>query len=109
MNDIKDNNIKEFKELIKTYESLTVKTLKGIWKKNGNMTMGELTGFNHSNECTLCVAVKGKCMSCVYNNHFGCTHGKFSDTFHKISITKSPVMLRKHLLARIKLMKELIK
>lgn len=62
---MKSQNEKEFKALIKTYESITLSDLE-------NNELSNLTGYGSKIKCTLCLAIRKlhngicECNNCVY-------------------------------------------
>jgi len=97
-------NLKEFKELIERYETITLEEIKTEWKKRKDLNWGHsdyaayetanrLTGFGSSSTCTLCQAVKQefvRCGDCVYGESYGCVNDGNEKTYQKIENTKTP-------------------
>jgi hypothetical protein len=98
-------NLKEFKKLIKRYETITLDEIKKEWKRIqsryeddeisefttvGFFTAEHLTGFGFSSSCTLCRAVYNSCNDCVYGESCGCVNGKNQKTYKKIEDCKTP-------------------
>jgi hypothetical protein len=85
-------NLKEFKELILRYESITLEEIQKISKIrwiaiNGNNIAGNsLTGFGSKSTCTLCVAVNGYCDKCIYSSLTGNSFAGCTDDFTYSSI-----------------------
>jgi hypothetical protein len=73
-------NLKEFKELILRYESITIKEIVRF-HKNGE-GLSSLTGFGKPETCTLCLAVNDHCFNCVYAVNFGCLR---DESYHDIT------------------------
>ena len=98
-------NLKEFKELIIRYETITLEEIKTEWKKRKDLNFGnssdyipyetanKLTGFGSSSTCTLCLAVKTdfvRCGDCVYAESYGCVNDSNEKTYNKIVNTRTP-------------------
>jgi len=110
-------NLKEFKELIIRYETITLEEIKKEWnirkdvvgenedvgyytirKLNedvGYYTIRKLTGFGSPWCCTLCQAAKTVndivcCDDCVYGESYGCFHNENEKTYQKIEDAKTP-------------------
>lgn len=74
---MKPENIKEFKQLIKRYETITIEEIKKPFSyrrllslvngyQNKYRYLEELTGFANKNKCILCKKIDGDCKKCVY-------------------------------------------
>ena len=102
---MKPKNLKEFKALIKRYESITLEEI----KKAGNIHFApdKLTGFGTSDTCTLC---KIECFECVYhvNTENHCNDGINQKTYREIVYADTPTKLLNAFRARAKHMKTLI-
>ena len=65
------NNLKEAKELLEKYKSITLEQLEKIYDevdlKWGDAVLSEITGFGKTNSCILCLAVNEVCEDCVYS------------------------------------------
>ena len=97
-------NLKEFKELIIRYETITLEEIKKEWniRKDvgenedvGYYTIQKLTGFGSPWCCTLCQAAKTVndivcCDDCVYGESYGCFHNENEKTYQKIEDAKTP-------------------
>jgi len=110
---MKPKNLKEFKALIKRYESITLDEIKEAFEKSKlsiflfDNAANELTGFgNFPNECILCGSVE-MCEQCIYGND-GCVNGKNRKTYNKIENADTPLKLFSAYRARAKHMKTLI-
>lgn len=102
-------NIKEFKELIERYESITLEEIKEAFK-NRLYVAKYLTGFRHYKSCTLCVAVKKECNDCVYNEFIGCSLIKsLQDSFNRIYMANTPLKLKNAYRNRAKVLREFSK
>lgn len=79
-------NIKEAKELIQKYRSITAEQLNEACPTSMKMKLASLTGFG-TNSCSLCKPVKGTdpsndCTGCIYVGEFNnCTE---HDTYYDI-------------------------
>ncbi len=64
---MKPKNIKEFKQLIERYESITFEEIDEAFK-NVDIVRKQnyLTGFGRTNTCTLCIKVNVNCNKCVF-------------------------------------------
>lgn len=114
---VKPTNVQEAVDLIKRYESITLKEIKKMFKeglmpeKEGLMpesVANKLTGFGNAGTCTLCKAVgygwressADKCPQCIHGyNHkiegVACiTGGEAGETAHRIDHANTPVKLR---------------
>lgn len=117
-------NLKEFKELIERYESITIEEIeatgdfviddafiRGLLKQS---TINKLTGFGTKKSCKLCSAIENDfCEGCVYDigkNNLGvsCTIDQFEESFNLIrdaenaeelllAIKKRAIVMREHL------------
>lgn len=69
---MKPQNIKEFKELIERYESITIDEIEAVyyeskdWGTYGKFVANKLTGYGCSDTCRLCQAVDDDCTNCVF-------------------------------------------
>ena len=110
---MKAKNLKEFKALIRRYESITLEEIKEAVSKCEYWwdVANYLTGFDGGikNLCTLCTPIQIDCTKCVYNKHMGCLDGKNALTFNRILSAGTPVKLRNAYRARAKHMKTLLK
>ena len=105
-------NLKEFKALIKRYESITLEEIKESGGFRTTETANELTGFGLARTCTLCIYndKNFKCADCVYyilTNH-SCSDGHNVQTFYEIEGANTPTKLLNTFRARAKHMKTLI-
>ena len=84
-------NLEEFKELIRRYETITLKEI-----KQANCSAQKLTGFGLCFTCTLCMKVNYKysnenCKYCIYGpmkeGRCACLDGKNKDTYSEIACT----------------------
>ncbi len=117
-------NIKEFKELLELYKSITEKDIDRAYQeviKNkviehnfGFTVMKYLTGFGGCDTCTLCVAVNNECIHCVYNVEkkstnvgYSCLHDKSEPSYNAITQSYDSRALLKAIKERIKFMKSL--
>lgn len=96
-------NLKEFKALIKRYESITLKEIKA---EDITEARYILTGF--AIDCPLCGNCRPGCIGCVYGSRMGCVKGNNRKTFKGISNADTPIRLRNAYRARAKHMKTLI-
>ncbi len=106
-------NLKEFKALIKRYESITLEEIeeKEVCSYISSSVVKELTGFGSDLTCPLCKAVKRKCSICVYGkkvSFFGCLYNENTKTYDRIESANTPLKLRNAFRARAKHMKTLI-
>lgn len=94
---MKPTNIKEFKQLIERYESITLEEIKKVEMKYEyynplTITIPEfLTKFGSWHFCILCKNIRpisSKCKPCVYNktekSQFACNEGKNKETYQAI-------------------------
>ena len=66
------NNLKEAKELLEKYKSITLEQLEEAYGdeflfKMGDEVLNEITGFGETNSCILCLAVNEICENCIYS------------------------------------------
>jgi hypothetical protein len=67
-------NLKEAKELLEKYESITLEEIERTYLENqerhylfdGHDVLNKLVGFGDENTCMLCKAVQGECDNCIY-------------------------------------------
>lgn len=82
------DNLKEFKELILTYESLTIDDIKTHLYANiePRISARKTTGFGAKDTCKLCIVVHGNCSHCVYIKlaHCLCSKDTAKATFDAI-------------------------
>ena len=85
-------NLKEFKELIARYESITLEEIEEVWEKSkfisiqGNRVAHILTGYGFINSCTLCKSCPS-CDDCIYYNGDEdppCSSGEAGPTYSAI-------------------------
>lgn len=111
-------NLKEFKELIKKYESITLEDINNAniseYDSNdspfGRFKAEELTGFS-SLGCTLCVPIKVNCSLCVWeglDNNFPCCDGDNEPTYNNIYYAKDDEQLLKAFKERAKYMRKVL-
>ena len=108
---MKPKNLKEFKALIKRYESITLEKIKEEAKNSPmNYIAHKLTGFGNADTCILCKAWEIGCDECIYNIQTGrdCNCGINTKTYMSILDADTPVNLRNAFRARAKHMKTLI-
>lgn len=97
-------NKKEFQDMVRRYETITLKDIKEVWKNkfdptslllNGRTfcTANSLTGYGKKSTCKLCKKVN-KCYECVYGDNMGCITGLNSKTYTNIRLAKTPAKLR---------------
>ncbi len=87
----KPRNVQEFKALIEKYRSIKVEDIQTVINDplypNGH-PMQWITGFGHTEECTLCDKSihNGMCKDCVYPRYTGyhCTQGINRSTYNEI-------------------------
>lgn len=69
-------NLKECKELIQTYENITLEQLQEKWIEmqseiamglKGWLVLNQLTGFGKGDTCPLCKAVNDVCSRCIHS------------------------------------------
>jgi hypothetical protein len=105
-------NIKEFKELILRYESITLEEIENQLVKEENIKIVKrgLTGFGSSLSCILCKPLLNNnapnCQYCVYGNMFKCVD---DDTFKEIDEATTPQELKAAYKARAKHMRNILK
>ena len=66
------NNLKEAKELLEKYKSITLEQLEEAYDeeyltKTGNVVLNKITGFGETSSCILCLAVNEVCENCIYS------------------------------------------
>lgn len=89
---MKPVNIKEFQELVKRYETITLDEIIEKW----DIDVAELlTGHGSNTTCTLCIAVNrggdnSVCFNCVYQMPLGCNSDFNADTYFKIHEARTP-------------------
>ena len=96
-------NLKEFKELIERYETITLEEIKTEWKKQkglhrdniyiGYSAIVSLTGFGSQSTCTLCQATKTDfvhCNDCVYGKSFGCLNDDNEKSYDNVENARTP-------------------
>ena len=108
---MKPKNLKEFKALIKRYETITLEEITKEFRRHKYWTVAnELTGFGATQKhCTLCEAAERNCSNCVYGKESSCMDGKNGKTYYRITNANTPLKLRNAYRARAKHMKTLIK
>ena len=110
-------NIKEFKELILKYESITLEEIEKHYNKLSREFAHEnLTGFGDAETCTLCISIKKDCSICTYSvtprlkkNDFHCMNSINEKTFDMISDATTPQELKAAYKARAKHMRNILK
>jgi len=104
----KPKNLKEFKALIKRYESITLEEIEKIGNiKNGIYVARKLAGFGNSGLCSLCIC---ECNECIYNitKNSDCNEPPHAKSYYKVYNAGTPLQLRNAFRARAKHMKTLI-
>ncbi len=109
-------NLKEFKDLILTYESITIEQIEQLWEKHdfSDDVAQHLTGFGSPSTCTLCASVGdhdiyiNNCFECVYDRLHGCMSGYNKETYEAIEKSKSPEELLQAFHNRANIMKEIL-
>ena len=88
----KVHNYKTAVKLINKYRSFTLKDIEDAWRYNGGSTARGLTGFSHTERCTLCKSVDGICSRCIYNDEetCGCLNGENTKTYEGIDNAATP-------------------
>ena len=66
------NNLKEAKELLERYKSITLEQLEKAYGKEipfkmGDEVLNKITGFGKTYSCILCLAVNEVCENCIYS------------------------------------------
>lgn len=66
------NNLKEAKELLEKYKSITLEQLEEAYNGEflfgmGDEVLNEITGFGRNDSCMLCLAVNEVCENCIYS------------------------------------------
>lgn len=65
------SNLKEAKELLEKYKSITLEQLEEAYKENpyacGEKVMCNITGFGKVDSCIICSAVNNRCNRCIYS------------------------------------------
>ena len=104
---MKAKNIKEAKELVDRYESITLEEIKEEWSPFLRETAEILTGFGNMGSCSLCRKVSGTCMNCIYHPS-DCVEGENEETYDRILEARSPTKLRNAFRARAKHIRKII-
>lgn len=112
---MKPKNLKEFKALIKCYESITLEEIKKESKYldfiDSDMA-NELTGFGNSDDCSLCKVIDwgNNCDECIYYilTRSSCNCGINFKTYRGIADAKTPLELLNAFRARAKHMQTLL-
>lgn len=114
-------NEKEFKALIKKYESLTEEMLLDESKEDDSMVdmLNRTTGFGSKRTCTLCNATRVEnaiyCNNCIYgiispsDGKAACLKGTNSETYESIESTDNLTDLLIAIKARAKHMRKVYK
>ena len=109
----KIKNLKEFRELRKRYETITLKEIENVFEiYQSGWASKILTGFGYVDTCTLCKnAIQHKCEGCIYKVITGkcCSRGMQFETYMKIRRANTPKELFDAYKARAKYMETLIK
>jgi len=105
-------NLKEFKNLIVKYKSLTIDDIIEEWDKHnacsGEVVMNRLTGFGDTDTCSICSIInKPKCTYCVYTVVTGenCTD---HESYDFIQYASYPTTLYKAIQERIEFMEKIL-
>jgi hypothetical protein len=102
-------NIKEFKELILRYESITLDEIEEKFT-DGFIDVKSLTGFGNPNTCSLCIPIKMQCLDCIYNKTGSvCRKGINSKTYRSIALSDHPLQLKEAYIERAKHMRKILK
>lgn len=118
-------NLKEFKELIERYETITIGEIRKEWKdikakkerRSAHYVAQSLTGFGGSRTCTLCVAIDQRryndCNGCVYFKNykegFGCINTINEPSYRLVDYAETPTQLLKAYRNRAKHLRETYK
>lgn len=111
-------NLKEFKALIKRYETITLEEIEDNWTMPNKLTpftANMLTGFGSLNSCTLCKKVYTDCSECVYWNkdsysfNYACNEGNNRETYLAIAWSATPEQLLTAFRSRAAHMREVLK
>lgn len=108
-------NLKEFKELIQRYETISFEEIENAFSFNYPEDVKKyLTGFGSSETCILCTKFKFDyahkfCTNCVYGNILNCLHGIMKESFNLIYNAATPKKLFKAYWIRAKAMREFLK
>jgi len=108
---MKPKNIKEARELVKRYETITLEEIKNMY-----CDANDLTGFGSIETCTLCIKADYDCSDCIYHKidkfGFGDTVRCYDDdnakTYDRIDEADTPVKLRNAFRARAKHIKSIL-
>lgn len=107
---MKPKNIKEFKQLIERYESITLEEI----RENQEDPL-LLTGFGSSYSCKLCTNIQvftDNCTGCVYHEIertiYSCNFGKNEKTYQMISSAENANDLLKAFKARAGYMRQIL-
>lgn len=85
------NNLREAKELLEKYKSITLEQLEEAFEENpysvGVEIINEITGFGRLTTCMLCLAVEGLCRNCIYSFRYSegiipCVDITYSAIYH---------------------------
>ena len=104
-------NLKEFKELIERYESITIEDIEEAFKYANPESI--LTGYGLKSKCLLCISASQKCKNCYFSMDFNyytcyCLSGNNTETYYNIRQASTPEQLLEAYRARAKHMKTLI-
>ena len=111
---MKAKNLKEFKALIKRYESITIEEIKKVFNSQSMLIANRLTGYGDEDDCGLCKYINTddeyNCEGCVYviATNCLCSTGKNKKTYKRIGRANTPLKLFNAYRARAKHMKTLI-
>lgn len=110
-------NLDEFIDLIKRYESITIEEIKSNYntteKFNSRVIASRLTGFGWDATCTLCKVIAKRCNKCIYSTYYDysdyddqyCT---FDSTYYNIKNSNSPEQLKEAFEKRAKFMRKVL-
>lgn len=101
-------NLKEFKELMEWYNSISLEEVDRAWTVDSASTARNIIGFGDSRSCSLCRAVHRDCLDCVWSvGNMSVTGSCYSidrKSYNKILESRNPWGLVRAFRRRAKLM-----
>lgn len=103
-------NLKEFKELIERYASITLEEIENADAYISLNKANLLTGFGNYKTCRLCISVNRRCSDCCWCHVTGyiCNDDDNKETFEDISDAITNEALLSAFKARAKYMREVL-
>ena len=102
-------NLKEAKQLVKKYRSITVPMIREMAEATMRDVIEKITGFGWAGSCSLCENIE--CEECIYGvlTRDACDDGINSITYDNICDAKNPKELKKAVGQRADYIEKLIK